>query len=366
MFPRVDEIFSLRRFLPNLSSSISQEVALNVSDNWMSQFRSQLRQRATKCGCQSRWDYRLNPSGVGSSVNVAVFAFTDAYKLGHQFVFTDPYIRDLIVDERFCPKSSQPFESQLPLRANTENETSISKILRPRRARAQASRPYPSQKCNTSGVPLIKDQGLFWWETHVMAWMLRPKSSLATHFKGVMESMEWDQWRPILGVHVRHGDSCMRTEQRRAARKCEGLSRYLKEVKQMTKYGYKAIYIATDDKDVVREAKALFGGLKVLLGPTTQAQVRPTNRMFEVFRDRMQLPELRQEYMEVITDIFLLASCDGLVGKFSSNIARVAYSLNFGQRGCAMPFIALDSYYCSAANNHLGRAFNGKIFTCVR
>lgn len=363
MFPHKDAIFSLKSFLPNRSSAIAKEMALNVSGNWTSRFRTQLKQLATKCGCESRRDYKLTPFGIGSSLNQAVQAFTDAYKLGHEFALTDRYLRDLIVGERFCPNSRQLSESQLPSRASRENETSVSKPLRPRRARQR----HRSQKCNTKETFFQNDRGWFWWESHVMAWLLRPELGLATHVKQIKQSM--DQWRPVLGLHVRHGDSCLRSEEARTARKCDSLSSYLKQVARMSMYGYKAIYIATDDAEVLKQAKAI-SGLKVLVGPQNQAQIRPIDNLFEHYRSLMNRTELVKEYTEVLTEMFLLADCDGLVGKFTSNIARASYSLSFGQRGCAIPFISMDSYYCSAANvgggRFRGRSFNGRNFLCER
>ena len=40
--------------------------------------------------------------------------------------------------------------------------------------------------------------------------------------------------------------------------------------------------------------------------------------------------------VEVLVDLFLMAECDALVGKFSSNIDRIAYSLMAARRGAEM------------------------------
>ena len=53
-----------------------------------------------------------------------------------------------------------------------------------------------------------------------------------------------------------------------------------------------------------------------------------------------------EEATESLLDIRLLGLGDALVGKFSSNIARVAYSLIFARRRAYMPFISLDNEWC--------------------
>jgi hypothetical protein len=46
-------------------------------------------------------------------------------------------------------------------------------------------------------------------------------------------------------------------------------------------------------------------------------------------------------------DVMLLARCDALVGKFSSNLFRTAHALQSAACDCARPFVSLDAPWCS-------------------
>ena len=46
-------------------------------------------------------------------------------------------------------------------------------------------------------------------------------------------------------------------------------------------------------------------------------------------------------------DVMLLARCDALVGKFSSNLFRTAHALQAAACDCARPFVSLDAPWCS-------------------
>ena len=52
------------------------------------------------------------------------------------------------------------------------------------------------------------------------------------------------------------------------------------------------------------------------------------------------------EGVDTMIDIGLLAQAQFLVGKFSSNIDRVAYSMMVAQTGMYQPFISLDNAWC--------------------
>ena len=45
--------------------------------------------------------------------------------------------------------------------------------------------------------------------------------------------------------------------------------------------------------------------------------------------------------------MLLLARCDALVGKFSSNLFRAAHALQAAACDCAAPFVSLDAPWCS-------------------
>ena len=55
------------------------------------------------------------------------------------------------------------------------------------------------------------------------------------------------------------------------------------------------------------------------------------------------------EFEEAMLSAYLLAEADGFIGGFSSNAARVAYSMMAaGPKGCLKPYDSFDINWCSA------------------
>jgi len=218
--------------------------------------------------------------------------------------------------------------------------------------------------------PAYQDQGLFWWTAQQWTWLLRPNLEMIAKVEQVKASFEWEAHRPILGIHVRHGDSCMGSEGGRTGRKCEDLEVYMKGAEQMEQYGFKSIFLATDDLTVAHAAREKYPQFYWLIGNPTASQNRNTdggwNHRFEqmAFESGEKNMDLQTEFREVLLDIHLLADTDGFVGKFTSNVDRIAYALNYGQRGCAVPFISLDAYWCNDYGLEKGKTVQGAKFAC--
>lgn len=267
---------------------------------------------------------------------------------------------------------------------------------------------------------------LFQWTSHQWAWLLRPNATLKKHLEDLKVRLNWETKRPILGLHVRHGDVC--THPAYNIRECDGLDKYMEHVVQLAEvYGYKSIFLSTDSADVVSNSSK-YMDFAWIHSPSQQAQKRDPRIYFdflwgsatpkkadfntvwkELFDDlsdqqpslpvkplhlpakpiRSLVPTLQPtklsdldgiivddiyaresrdlikhslsefdfdaEFRDFIVDIMLLADTDGFVGKFTSNVDRIAYSLGVGQRGCAVPFISLDSYWCNNFGKQTGK-----------
>lgn len=195
----------------------------------------------------------------------------------------------------------------------------------------------------------------------------------------------------VIGVHLRAGDSCAREALGRHNRTCEPLSSYLPAVRRLERaYGEGRqvyVYLATDDEAAAADARAMGpavggvgghveeraagalpggggvadeaasrsgaaesgggggggGGTIWLTLPDDQVRrkwQRPKLRRGQV-GDIMQvevmlhqrLSDGYEDAMTVLVDLLLLAECDAFVGKFSSNIDRIAYSMMVARRG---------------------------------
>lgn len=64
----------------------------------------------------------------------------------------------------------------------------------------------------------------------------------------------------------------------------------------------------------------------------------------------------------MLVDLLLLAEGDLLVGKFTSNMDRLALSLMAAKKGGLVPYVSLDSKWCSDWGVRSGESKHGRFF----
>ena len=69
------------------------------------------------------------------------------------------------------------------------------------------------------------------------------------------------------------------------------------------------------------------------------------------------------EFERVLVDVHLLRQGDAFVGKFTSNLDRIAYALIAARSRCLKPFVSLDSLWCHDWSNKNGKSLFGP-FLC--
>lgn len=269
---------------------------------------------------------------------------------------------------------------------------------------------YPSWKVpsNMSALGSFKDKDLFWWTSQQWAYLLRQNATLQSNMQRLKERLNWEVKRPILGLHVRQGDSCSKlADVDGNVRKCDDLSTYMEEAVKLAKqYGYKSIFLATDSAEVVFNTSA-YPDFTWIYSPKRSATAlgkRPVQKHPEIYLDLLWgLDAVKHEFSELwrpllqhvpgalaqhppgfellkqlgdkfdfdlefrdfLVDLFLLADADGFVGKFTSNFDRMAYALGVGQSGCATPFVSLDSVWCNNFGGETGKSLlTNKTFWC--
>lgn len=167
---------------------------------------------------------------------------------------------------------------------------------------------------------------------------------------------------PVLGLHVRRGDSCRTDEMKRMARTCSLVSDYLNEIETYaTDTGIKTIYIATDSEDVIQETLS-FPQYEFLYLPLDRSSSNQKSKLWDhLVKDRLRdgkTSETQNEVMLATVDMFLLSKCDVFVGKFTSNFFRVAYAIKAASCDCAPPFVSLDAPWCSGYGYRDGSNYN--------
>jgi len=103
-------------------------------------------------------------------------------------------------------------------------------------------------------------RGLFWWTSQAAAFLARPDGATLGRLWAAQDRLDWAARRPVLGVHVRRGDTCLdggRGEIRKhKGRTCDGLAPYAARARAMIDaHGFRSVFLATDDPQIVAEAQ---------------------------------------------------------------------------------------------------------------
>ena len=138
---------------------------------------------------------------------------------------------------------------------------------------------------------------------------------------------------PVLAVHLRHSEPCRPHHVFGRRRTCDQLAAYVPPVRRMVElYGYKTALVVSESEGVLANATAAFAPLRVV----TYLEARPPHA------------DGYEASMSYLSAAHLMGACDGFVGKFSSSLGRLAYSLMATRGGvdCLRPYVSLDQPWC--------------------
>jgi hypothetical protein len=200
--------------------------------------------------------------------------------------------------------------------------------------------------------------GWFKFVATLLAYIMHPATgpverelSMALERTGLGRALERG---PVIGLHVRRGDACRPIEIVLTGRKCEPLELYMNRVRQLKRdSGIPAstIYLATDDRHVIDEARAKYSDeftiLHYAMSLEANLRVNPTGILWEESlakaRQRRDFDALSRLTTTNIVDVLLLSRCDLLVGKHTSTYFRMAFELRAARCDCLAPFVSIDS-----------------------
>ena len=203
-------------------------------------------------------------------------------------------------------------------------------------------------------------RGRFWLMSQIIKFITTPnarlKAKLEAHKKdlGPLE-------RPVLGLHVRKGDACGDRGE------CRSLKDYMPTVNKMIhKYGYKTVFLATPDPTVLDEVhnfpNVTFKFLPVT--NTTDIMKAQNIRKIDIAIEKGMV-DAGNEFDEAMISQYMLGEADGFIGGFSSNAARIAYSMMAaGPTGCAKPYDSFDLNWCGAFGKGGGGVLRAGNQTC--
>ncbi|XP_039260479.2 alpha-(1,6)-fucosyltransferase-like [Styela clava] len=159
-----------------------------------------------------------------------------------------------------------------------------------------------------------------WWLGQVVSYLMRPQQWLEKSIAEFEKAIGFSH--PIVGIHIR------RTDKVGSEAAFHSVAEYMTHVvdwyekinmkrqrQQKPPLDNKLVYVASDDTNVLEEARRLYPDFK-FLGDTEISKNAGTSLRYS-----------KTGLVGVLTDIILLSKCDYIVGTFSSQVSRVAYEL---------------------------------------
>ena len=317
---------------------------------------NQLVSRAANSGCAGFHLARmeLHLSGFFSMIASVIKPWTAAIRLGRALLTPSaPGLLDpnqcASVDlgcffERIGPEKCEPARPNL-----AQFRFSLSELQREALSDAQS---IPNS---------FRHFGSFWWVSQLTYRLLRPRRSLKTLLRDAARqsglTAALASGLPVIGIHVRHGDACIKSESYRTVRSCEPLAKYMATIQHYAEVmGVHTIFLATDSESVLRDAHIQFPGYTFLhvpnvsrtgVGNAAPAEVLD-ERIKRRARDGVDVSVTQRDALLGVVDALLLSRCNVLVGKFTSGLFRAAYALASARRGGMLPpFVSLDAPWCA-------------------
>lgn len=198
----------------------------------------------------------------------------------------------------------------------------------------------------------------------LMDQLVKPSDMVLEELRRAKDALGWEQLpRPLIGLHVRDGDSCNSRERAVTHRECRGLKAFTPRLRAIAAlYGSKAILLATDGLRVLNETAkhpdfqwhVLAQRTRFQTGAGAEAEPRLETRIGRGTLDGATLA------LESLVDMLLLAETDVLVGKFTSNLFRSAVELRAGRTRCVPPVVSLDAAWCFGPD-HIEAGSSGQV-----
>ncbi|KAJ8600091.1 hypothetical protein CTAYLR_003441 [Chrysophaeum taylorii] len=366
-------------FLPAIPQASSSSSSSSFDPD-AETLRSRLREVGSRChkpfyaeGGNNAWGSHVNslvfPLAYALSRNrTALSPSLGAYANGSCATFACLF-RPLASDEceknrrlRACPPKKKLFSCPRRRRLLASGcEAEVECAVPSLRAAAMKKGEFSHAVRGAAALPAaFQHRGHFWFVSQLLHWLLRPNELTRglVRRRAAEIGLGAAVRRPLIGVHVRRGDSCRPTQEKKKARRCTGFDDYWHHVVALKhRYAAKSVFLATDDAEVASAAR----NASTLEFPVIVSSSHPVS--WDAVLGKQEFLDRTRVLREIVTDIALLARSDAFVGKFTSNVDRIAYALLAARSNCLKPFVSLDSLWCHDWSNPVGRSIYGT-FLC--
>lgn len=194
--------------------------------------------------------------------------------------------------------------------------------------------------------------GYFWWVSQQMRFLFRLNEHVKKEVAATKKRIGWKDGVAVLGIHVRHGDSC------KVRLHCWPFEMYMEEARRLRSlYGVSTIYLATDSKAIIEKAKKHGDGWNFLFLDFDRSHfdLIAQGKVVSPFGfDNPSLDDCHgtgqcdpvSDMFRMMVDLELLRQSNFFIGAFSANGGRLVYELMAATKGCMPPFISLDVHWC--------------------
>ncbi len=185
----------------------------------------------------------------------------------------------------------------------------------------------------------------FWASSALFSAVLRPQKRLRAAIADATQKLG-EAPRPWVAAHLRRGDACR--DGAYMGRTCSSGDDYARACCDAgRRYGFGTLVVATDSRSALAELKDALDkrGCPFTVRATSDNSVDDETRESARVEDLLESNVLdsAKEFAGVLVDVFLLASGDIYIGKFTSNLDRLAYALLVARKGVAAPYVSLDT-----------------------
>jgi len=213
-------------------------------------------------------------------------------------------------------------------------------------------------------LTLQENAPLFLLVSRTVREMMKYSGDLKTKLEVEKQKINWPKEDHVLSLHVRRGDSCGAYQSLPAGRKCDDLSSYIPHIDTMIrKYAFKYIFLASDDPKILGELSNYYKDANV---EVLTRSSKLTKKLDDIWKrhDNWTIEKVleknlingREVFEDSMLDILLLSEGDAFVGKFTSNVARLAFELMYTKENkeCIRPFVSLDASWCFNFGQRIG------------
>ena len=163
--------------------------------------------------------------------------------------------------------------------------------------------------------------GRFWLVSQVLHFLTRPNDDLKQLLDERRASMKLSA--PYLSLHIRKGDACT------ARGDCRDLKFYMPRIQHMqAKYGLKSIFLSTPSQDVI-DSTANYTDLEFAHMPVSDATDLMKKNHIKQLEEGLGkgIIDAGKEFRSYMVDMYLLSEGAAFLGAFTSNAARLVYSM---------------------------------------